>query len=459
MRNLSEKEKKIYLFETMPLPRALASLSIPMVISSLVGVFYNIADTYFVGMLSDPVQNAAVTLIFPITLAFNAVVNLFGIGSSSMMSRCLGYRDYDRVRTCSAFGFYGALLSGLLFSLLSLLFRTPLLHLLGADGNTVAVTGQYMFWTVICGAVPAILGAVQTQLARSEGAAVHASIGSMLGCIVNMILDPIFILYFDMKAAGAGIATFLSSSLVCVYFLLLTWHKRGNTFVCLNPRQLRHLDRLTVRGILAVGIPCSIQNLLNVASTALLTRMTASYGAAAVAAMGISQKIRTIPFQVSQGFSQGVMPLISYNYASGDRSRMKRAIVTTLGVVVPSMTLAAAVCWIHSEGLIRLFLNKDEILLYGIAFLHPICVAMPFLSIDSIGMGIYQALGYGRFTLALAVIRKAVLEIPLLFLLTHFWDYRGLTASRTVAEVVMAALALTIITWICRQKAPEKSTD
>ena len=456
MRNLSQKEKKIYLFETMPLPRAVATLSIPMVISSLVSVFYNIADTYFVGMLSDPVQNAAVTLIFPITLAFNAVVNLFGIGSSSMMSRSLGYRDYERVKTCSAFGFYGALLSGLLFSLLSLLFRTPLLHLLGADENTFAVTGQYMFWTVICGAIPAILGAVQTQLARSEGAAVHASIGSMLGCIINMILDPIFILYFDLKAAGAGIATFLSSSLVCVYFLLLTWHKRGNTFICLNPRQLRHLDKLTVKGILDVGIPCSIQNLLNVASTALLTRMTASYGAFAVAAMGISQKIRTIPFQVSQGFSQGIMPLISYNYASGDRNRMKRAILTTLGVVIPSMTLAAVVCWIHSEGLIRLFLDKDEIMLYGIAFLHPICVAMPFLSIDSIGMGIYQALGYGRFTLALAIIRKAVLEIPLLFLLTHFWDYRGLTTSRTVAEVVMAALALSIITWICRQKVPEK---
>ena len=459
MRHLSEKEKKIYLFETMPVPQAIATLSIPMVISSLVGVFYNIADTYFVGMLSDPVQNAAVTLIFPVTLAFNAVVNLFGVGSSSMMSRSLGRRDYERVRTCAAFGFYGALVCGLIFSLVSILFREPLLRLLGADEATRGVTAQYMFWTVILGAVPAILGAVQTQLTRSEGAAVHASIGSMLGCVINMILDPVFILYFDMKAAGAGIATFLSSSLVCVYFLILTWHKRGSTFVCLDPRQLRHLDRLTVKGILAVGIPCSIQNLLNVTSTALLTRMTASYGAYAVAAMGISQKIRSIPVQVSQGFSQGVMPLISYNYASGNRRRMKKTILTNMSIIIPSMTLAGIVCWIHAEGLIRLFLDKDEILLYGIAFLHPICVAMPFLSIDSMGMGIYQALGYGRFTLILAIIRKAILEIPLLYLLTHFWTYHGLTTSRTIAEIVMAILALTIISWICRQKAPEKAAD
>ena len=257
-----------------------------------------------------------------------------------------------------------------------------------------------------------------------------------------------------MKASGAGVATFLSSCIVCIYFLILTWCRRDSTFVCLNIRQLRRLDRLTVKGILDVGIPCSIQNLLNVASTGLLTRMTASYGAYAVAAMGISQKIRSIPVQVSQGFSHGVMPLISYNFASGDRRRMKKVIRSTLGVVIPSMTLAAVICWIHSEDLLRMFLDKDEILVYGIAFLHPICVAMPFLSIDSMGMGIYQALGYGRFTLALAIIRKAVLEIPLLYLLTHFWDYRGLTASRTLAEIVMATLALTIIAWICRQKAP-----
>ena len=105
-----EKEtSSMYLFEAMPIPRAVASLSVPMVITSLVTIAYNLADTFFVGMLNDPVQNAAVTLVYPVILAFYAVTNLFGIGTSSMMSRCLGQGDYERVRTCAVFGFYGSL--------------------------------------------------------------------------------------------------------------------------------------------------------------------------------------------------------------------------------------------------------------------------------------------------------------------------------------------------------------
>ena len=137
-----ENRTRIQLFESVPIPRAVLRMAIPTVLSSLVMVIYNLADTYFVGMLNNPVQNAAVTLAAPVLLAFNAVNNLFGVGSSSMMSRALGRKDYDTVRRSSAFGFYCALACALLFSLLGITFRSPLLRLLGANAETTRATSS-----------------------------------------------------------------------------------------------------------------------------------------------------------------------------------------------------------------------------------------------------------------------------------------------------------------------------
>lgn len=207
------QQDRTLLFEETPIPKAVATLAVPTILSSLVMVLYNLADTYFVGMLGDPIQNAAVTLAAPVMLAFNAVNNLFGVGSSSMMSRALGRRDYDTVAKSSTFGFWCAILSGLAFSLLCTLFKGPLLGLLGADATTRTATEAYMFWTVTCGAAPAILNVVMAYMVRSEGSAMHASIGTMSGCFLNIILDPIFIMPWglNMGAAGAGLATFLSN--------------------------------------------------------------------------------------------------------------------------------------------------------------------------------------------------------------------------------------------------------
>ena len=197
-------DDKTILFEKTPVPKAVMQLAVPTILSSLVMVIYNLADTYFVGMMNNPVQNAAVTLAAPVLLAFNAVNNLFGVGSSSMMSRALGRRDYESVRRSSAFGFYCALFFGLLFSVLCTVGLNPLLILLGADANTMDATAGYLKWTVLFGAAPAILNVVMAYMVRAEGSSLHASIGTMSGCLLNIILDPIFILPwgFGMGAAG-----------------------------------------------------------------------------------------------------------------------------------------------------------------------------------------------------------------------------------------------------------------
>ena len=452
---MAQANSKAYLFESMPIPKAVMELSVPMVVTSLVMVIYNLADTFFVGMLNDPVQNAAVTLVYPVMLAFNAVNNLFGVGTSSMMSRSLGRGDHEMVRTSSAFGFYGAVFSGLAFAVLCTVFKTPLMHLLGADGTTWEATANYMFWTVSCGAMPAILNVVQGQMVRAEGASVHASIGTMSGCILNIILDPIFILPWglNMGAAGAGLATFLSNCVACGYFLVLARAKKGNTFVCLDIRKLKKLSREVVLGILGVGIPASIQNLLNVTGSTILNNFTAVYGAAAVAAMGVSHKINMLPIQVCMGFSQGIMPLVSYNYASGNRKRMKDSILFAMGIILPIMVAVTVGYWFGAPNLIRMFMDNPEIVAYGSAFLRGMCLGMVFLCIDFMAVGVFASLGMGKYSLTFAILRKVVLEIPLLFILNALFPLYGLAYAQCIAECILAMAAMVMLVRIFRQKA------
>lgn len=455
-----EDTKKTELFERMPISKAVMTLSVPTIISSLVMVIYNLADTYFVGILNDPVQNAAVTLAAPVLLAFNAVNNLFGVGSSSMMSRALGRKDHDTVYRSSAYGFYCALFSGLLFSLLCTVFQNPLLILLGTDGGTLDATATYMRWTVCLGATPAILNVVMAYMVRAEGASLHASLGTMSGCLLNIILDPVFILPWglNMGAAGAGLATFLSNCVACVYFFVLLFVKRGRTYVCIRPSMLRFRKEILL-GICGVGIPASIQNLLNVTGMTVLNNFTSDFGADAVAAMGIVQKINMVPLQIALGFSQGIMPLISYNYASGNVKRMKKTLLFTQRISLTFMVVVTAGYFIFAGSLTRMFMKNDIIVGYGTKFLRGLCIALPFLCLDFLAVGVFQACGLGKKALLFAILRKIVLEIPALYILNYFFPLYGLAYAQPAAEIILAVAAVIVLLRLFRKLENSRQTD
>ena len=441
-----EDQQKTLLFEEMPIPRAVAKLAVPTILSSLVTVLYNLADTYFVGMLNNSVQNAAVTLAAPLILAFNAVNNLFGVGSSSMMSRALGSRDYETVHRSSAFGFYCSIFCGLLFSLLYVIFQPFVLTILGADTTTAEATAGYLRWTVACGAAPTILNVVMAYLVRAEGAALHASIGTMSGCILNIILDPIFILPWglNMGAEGAGLATFLSNCVACGYFFVLLYVKRENTHVCIKPSMFC-LKRRIVLGVCGVGIPASIQNLLNVTGMTVLNNFTSSYGSDAVAAMGITQKINMVPMQIAMGLSQGIMPLISYNYASGNTPRMKKTLTFATKIAISSLVAVAAGYFVGAGFLVRLFMQNPEIVAYGTRFLRGFCLGLPFLCMDFLAVGVFQAVGLGKNAFVFAILRKVVLEIPALIILNALFPLYGLAYAQFAAEIILAAAAVVVL--------------
>lgn len=447
-----ERTEKVTLFEQTPVPQAVMKLAVPTILSSLVMVIYNLADTYFVGMVNDPIQNAAVTLAAPVLLAFNAVNNLFGVGSSSMMSRALGKKDFDTVYRSSAFGFYCALFFGVLFSMSYTAFSRPLLAVLGASTETVAATAQYLKWTVSFGAAPAILNVVLAHLVRAEGASLHASIGTMSGCLLNIVLDPLFVLPWglNMGAAGAGLATFLSNCVACIYFFVLLYVKRKTTYVCIRPNMFT-LRKAIVLGVCGVGIPASIQNLLNVTGMTVLNNFTSSYGSDAVAAMGISQKINMVPMYIAMGLSQGIMPLVSYNYASGNITRMKKTIIFAEKIALAFMVTVSVGYYVGAGTLISLFMKNERILVYGTRFLRGMCLGQTFLCLDFLGVGVYQACGMGKKSLAFALLRKIVLEIPALFILNHFFPLYGLAYAQTVTEFVLAIASVVVLVRMFRR--------
>ena len=443
---MAKAKDRTELFERTPILQALVTLAVPTIFSQLVMVIYNLADTFWVGRLNDPLQNAAVTLVAPAMMALNMVSNLFGTGSSSLMSRSLGAKDYEKVSRVSSFGFTCAAGMALLFSLICGIVKGPLLGLLGAGEATRATSGAYLRWTVICGALPAIINTTMAHLVRSEGATLHASIGTMSGCILNMVLDPLFILPggLNMGVEGAGLATFLSNCAACLYFAVLLLKKRGKTYVDVNPLHFSPRKDI-VSGVFQVGVPSAAMNLLSVTGMTVLNNFTASYGAEAVAAMGICNKIYMVPLNVTYGVAQGAMPLIGYNYAAGDAARVRRAIRTTRIMNLSFIALMGLLIFFFSRFWVGLFIADETVIGHGRILLRIFSLALPLLSLDFFTVAVFQAVGMGKEAFIFAVLRKLVLEIPALYFFNWLWPLYGLPFAQVFAEAVLTAVAFWVL--------------
>lgn len=253
-----------------------------------------------------------------------------------------------------------------------------------------------------------------------------------------------------MGAAGAGLATFLSNCAACLYFFILLAFRRGRTCVCLRPAMARP-RREIVKGVFGVGVPAAIQNLLNVTGMTVLNNFTAPAGPDAIAAMGISYKISMIPMYIAMGLSQGLMPLVSYNYGSGNYRRMKKAILFAEKVALCFMVAVTAGYFFGADALVRLFMKNEAVVAYGSVFLRCMCLAQPFLCLDFLAVGVFQACGMGSKALLFAVLRKIVLEIPALFIWNMVWPLYGLACAQATAEVVLATAAVVVLAQIFRR--------
>ena len=398
---------------------------------------YNLTDTFFVGMLNNPAQSAAIAMSLPVFMAITALANLFGIGGSSLISRSLGRKDPETARKTSVFCIYTAAAASIVYSLTILIFKMPISSLLGARESTVAYLGSYLDWVIIIGGLPSIMNIVLAHLVRSEGAARQASIGMSLGGVLNIILDPIFILPFglNLQVEGAAIATMLSNVVALLYFIFYLLRSRKASVISLSPKYYSFRKDI-VKGVCIVGLPAALQTFMSAISNSVLNNLAGGFGDAALAAVGIVKKIDMLPMCVSLGFAQGSLPLMGYNYAAKNYERMNSANVYTRKLAIGFSLLCVLAFEIFARPIVGLFISDPETIAYGVKFLRILCIATPLMAGCVMIISLFQATGEGGKAMFLSFFRKGVVDVPLMFLLNFLIPVYGLLMVQPIVDAI-----------------------
>ncbi len=444
------------LFESMPVSSALMTMAVPTIISQLINLVYNMVDTIYIGRTGDAYKTAAVTLAFTIFMMTVAFANLFGIGGGSLMARLSGSGKADRAKSVCAFSFYGAIGIAVLYSLLIGLFLNPILLLLGASENTMAFARQYLIVVVVIGNVPVILSAAAAHLLRNSGYSRQASIGLSGGGILNILLDPLFmfvILPKGQEVFGAALATLIANAAACIYLVLTLWHLSGESALSCSVRAMLLIRKEDVREIFSVGVPSAFLTGLFDLANIVLNSLMSGHGDLELAAIGIVMKAERLPNAVNIGICQGMLPIIAYNYSSGNHRRMRDVIrmARVYGLCVSGVTLLMfEVC---SPWICRIFLsakagNAEAVLTtiaLAVVFLRIRCLASPLQFLNYNSSFYMQAVGYGAGTLLHACFRELVFYIPFMYLLNSLAGTYGLVCALIAGEGCGAVFALLLI--------------
>lgn len=431
------------IFETVPVPRAYISLAMPVVMGMVVTLVYNLVDTFFVAQTGNLDLVAGVSLASPVLTLMIAMGDMFGLGGSSVISRYFGQHKDEIGRRISVFCYYGALLWGIVVAALLLIFRTPILYLMGADETTFLYTSQY--YTIIAlGAPFLILTFVPRNQLRSEGNSVASMIGSILGTVVNIILDPILILGLNMGAAGAAIGTVIGYICNDIYYTVFIIRKSPKISVSLKGF---HIAPREITPIFAIGLPSSITNLVASFATMITNLFLLPYGTDCVAAMGIAAKVNMIVLMILIGLAFGGQALMGYNYGSGDRKRLRKilrfAYLCECGLaLVLSIFLAIA-----APLLIRCFLTDPDVIAYGTLMLRMMQPGMLFTGIVLVSTCMFQSAGKALQALSLSAGRQGVIFFLVMVVASRLAGYYGVIAAQAISDILTAGLAV-VLMWV-----------
>lgn len=449
------------LFEKTPVHRALATLAVPTIVSQLITMIYNLADTYFIGKTNNPYQIAAASLTYVLVFVMTSLSNLFGVGGGSLISRLLGSQKPEEAKSVCSFSFYGAIFVSLIYSICCAVFMDPLLRLLGASDATIGFSRSYAVWVVVVGGIPSTLSMTMAQLLRSEGHAKKASLGLGMGGILNIIMDPLFmfvILPPGQEVAGAGIATMLSNVISLCYFLLVFMNLRNNTVLSLNIRRLPAGIKYAVP-VLSVGLPSALSSMLACVSNMTANNLASRYGDIPVAAMGLVKKINMLPMNVGMGLCQGMLPLVAYNYAAGNYKRMKSVINSARFSGMGFAVLCIIVFELFSGSIVQLFIRESETLTLSSEFLRISSLATPFMISNFQMAYTLQAMGKGPQSLLLSSCRQGIIYIPLMFLMNALFQLYGVVWAQFIADGFTLILSFFIYRHIFRSLPRENTGE
>lgn len=455
-------QDKIALFEEYPIPKALMTMAFPAIISQLINLVYNMVDAYFIGRTGNSYMVAATSLTLTLVMMNTALSNLFGVGGGSLVARLMGVGQQDECRRVSAFSIYGVAVTALIYALLIGSFLRPVLFFLGASNETITYASQYTMLVVVFGCVFSMLSLTAAYLLRNAGYSSQASMGLSLGGLLNIGLDPLFMFVLlpkGQEVVGAALATLLSNAIACVYLLVSLKKSSATAPLSLSISEARHVKSSSIRQIVSVGVPSAILTGLFDLANVCVNMLASAHSDMVLAGMGIVMKVERIPSAVNLGICQGAMPIIAYNYASGNHERMKQTISAARLWGVTVSGFAIILFQFFAEPVTKLFLNTgggeaEKALLtvgYAAVFLRIRCIASPLQFINYHSSYCMQAMGNGKATMLHAFVRELIFYIPFQFIMNRIWGEIGLACALPLGELCGALFALWLMHGFLKQ--------
>jgi len=432
-----DKKRLIILRDEKPF-KAILSLAIPTIMGMIVQVLYNLTDAFFVGQLNDPYQLAAVSVAFPLFIMLMAISSIFGNGGSSYISRLLGQKEYLLAKKVTATTFYSGIFVGVIVTIGGLFFIRPILYLIGVTPETFQFASEYLT-IIFSGSIVIILNFSLGLLLRAEGAAKIAMYGMIIGTGLNILLDPVFILYLNQGVRGAAIATLIGQSLGLAYYIY--YYLKRNTAGSIAWSYFSPLRYIYIE-IFKIGIPSSLNHILMSVANTVSNIVAATYSDIVIAAFGIDFRIFSMAAMLMIGLAAGTQPLIGYNYGARNIYRFYN-IFKMASIISTSIAIFfTAIFYLFPVQLINAFINDQQVVNYGIQILNALIIGLPFVGIQMLIMVTFQALGKGRSALILAISRQGLFFIPTIFILNKIFGFTGFIYAQPIANILAFILAV-----------------
>lgn len=436
---MENTESNIKYLKDEPIKKAIAHLSIPMMIGMSAGTIYNVINAYFIGLMNDTAMISAITLGLPIFTVLMAFGNMFGVGGGTFITRLVAKNEDEKAKKVAGYTFYASIISGILLGIIAFLSIGPIVKLLGADANTLSYTTQYST-TLFTGGFSIILNFALEQIVRLEGDSKESMYGMFISVIISTILDVLFILILNMHVYGAALSIILANIASSIYYI---WYLETKSE---NLKGFLHFFKLSLKDqteIYKIGVSELIQSAFLIVTTLLLNNFSIQHGEGVVASFGIALRIVQIPEFFTMGIVLGVMPLIAYNFSNKNLSRLKESIkYSTLFIFVISV-LFAGIVYIFRNQVMHAFSSDTSVLQIGSYILVAMLISTIFNGLTALFMTIYQASGEGIAT-GIMAISQGCLYIPVVITLHYFYGLHGLIWSMTITEITTCLIGIVL---------------
>lgn len=440
------------LFKEKPVWNAILTLAIPSVLSILVMLLYNMADMFFVGLLHDHVQVAAVSVVGPIFSLVTAAATMVGVGGCAAIAKAAGAGETDYAKTCASLCGWFCILFGTAAALILFGYADSLLPALGATPEMMKHAATYLRVLAV-GAPFMLFGTGFATLLRAEGAVKIGFLGNLAGTALNLLLDPVLILGFGMGVTGAAVATVLGNLLSSSIYMWYVFRSSGiltlqPCFALREPQALLH--------IFALGLPNAVSSVLSGFASTFANRLLNPYGTEALAAMGAASKVTMLITLVQMGVCMGVQPLMAYNYGAHDLPRLKEILQKLAVLTVFLGTASTVICCLVRKSLIRVFLRDETAAAMGEQMVVWLLLAGPLLGLYYLSSNFLQASGNAPTAAFVSILRQGAILIPSLYVMSAWQGFTGIAAAHAVADVLASVIALVLCLRQFRRITTEK---